>query len=107
MVHVAWQAIGAIVEVFETKSGDHREDNVIVRHVEVEGLTQWELSSRVVKGVINAGFAGCDQFMLEAGGKFQDIADALSTAGWGAIGIVSVVLHIDVVGEVFPLLLCK
>lgn len=81
MGQVAGQAVGTEFEVIEAEGVDYGQDDIVVRHVHVEGLVKGELGFVVVVGVVNAGVACGNQLMLQAGSQFEDVADALGAAG--------------------------
>lgn len=106
VVHITGEAtLGGVFEVVQSESSDHRNDDVVVRHVEVERLVQGELRCVVIVRVVDAGVAGVDQLGFEPGRQLEHVSDALGPAGWGTESVVAVELHVDVVGEVAPLLL--
>ena len=82
MGQVAWQTVGTEFEVVETESVDYRKNDVVVGHVHVKGLVERELGFVVVVSVVNAGVACGNQLVLQASGKFEDVANALGATGW-------------------------
>lgn len=108
VVHVAWEAaLGAVSEVVQSERGEHRNNDVVVRHVEVERLVQGELGRVVVVGDVDAGVAGGDQLGFEPGRQFENVSNALRAAAWGTISVIAIELQVNVVCEIEPLLLCE
>lgn len=105
VAHVGWEAARSVLEVVESQSGHDGDDDIVMRHVHVEGLVEWELGGVVVVGVVDAGVAGVDQLGLQTRREFLHVADTLGTTSGRAETVVAVELDVEVILEVAPFLL--
>lgn len=81
MADVPRESVGTVLEVIKAQRGDNRVDDIIVRHVHVQRLSERESGSVVVVRVVDARVRRVDQLGLQPRCEFEEIANALGATG--------------------------